>query len=465
MNLLRFWFGFSQPVTARIYLRHGAGLMVVKYLVDATVTWSFTGHWWTPLDYTNPIWTARSQALGGVPPAVMLGLAVWTLPFLWIGLSMSLRRAVDAGKSPWVSLLFFVPLVNLLFMTALCILPSVPKPAWSAAAARPVVDERLKSAIQGLGAALAVTIPTVLLSVYFKRSYSIGLFLGTPFTIGWITAHVYNRGHPRTIGQTLQVVLISLLIASALLLLLAAEGAFCLALAFPLAAVVAALGALFGRAIAIQGETPPSGTGLAALLAPLLVLAEPRQPPPTHEVLTTIEIAAPPETVWRNVVSFPDLPPPTETVFRIGVAAPLRARIVGHGVGAVRYCDFTTGSFVEPITTWEENHRLGFDIVRQAPPMREWSPYRDINPPHLDGYFRATHGEFRLIPLPDGRTRLEGRTTYQVEMAPQGYWSVAAERIVSAIHLRVLRHIRTLAEARQLPRSEPSSGSSRRQAR
>jgi hypothetical protein len=85
-------------------------------------------------------------------------------------------------------------------------------------------------------------------------------------------------------------------------------------------------------------------------------------------------------------------------------------------------------------------------IVRQAPPMREWSPYRDISPPHLDGYFRATHGEFRLVPLPGGNTRLEGRTRYEVEMWPPEYWAVAAGEIVSAIHLRVLRHIKQLAE-------------------
>jgi len=150
--------------------------------------------------------------------------------------------------------------------------------------------------------------------------------------------------------------------------------------------------------------------------------------------------------VWRNVVTFPDLPAPTEMAFRIGLAAPLRARIEGRGAGAVRYCDFTTGSFVEPITRWEENRVLGFAITRQAPPMREWSPYRDVNPPHLDGYFRATRGEFRLTALPGGRTRLEGRTWYEVRMAPQLYWTIYADRIVRSIHERVLRHIQTLAE-------------------
>jgi hypothetical protein len=69
-----------------------------------------------------------------------------------------------------------------------------------------------------------------------------------------------------------------------------------------------------------------------------------------------------------------------------------------------------------------------------------------VNPPHLDGYFGATHGEFRLVPLPGGRTRLEGRTSYTVDMFPQGYWAMAAGWIVQTIHLRVLRHIKRLAE-------------------
>jgi hypothetical protein len=162
--------------------------------------------------------------------------------------------------------------------------------------------------------------------------------------------------------------------------------------------------------------------------------------------MTVVEIAAPPEVVWRHVVTFPDLPPPTELLFRAGVAAPTRARIEGTGVGATRYCDFTTGSFVEPVTAWEENRLLAFDITEQAPPMTEWSPYRQVNPPHLDGYFRATHGEFRLMPLPGGRTRLEGRTVYVVDMFPQRYWTLPAGRIVAAIHGRVLRHIAALAE-------------------
>ena len=176
---------------------------------------------------------------------------------------------------------------------------------------------------------------------------------------------------------------------------------------------------------------------------------QPRGVTKTAEGVTVVAIAAPPDVVWRHVVTFPDVPPPTELLFRAGVAAPTRARIEGSGVGAIRYCDFTTGSFVEPITAWEDNRLLAFDITAQAPPMTEWSPYTNVNPPHLDGYFRATHGEFRLDSLPGGRTRLEGRTTYVVDMFPQPYWTLAAGRIVSGVHERVLRHIAALAEEEQ----------------
>src|SRR3989441_1104936 len=274
---------------------------------------------------------------------------------------MSQRRAADVGNPACWALRFSVPVANYLLRAGLSLLPSVPVPAWRRTAPAPVVSDRLKSGLLGVAAALAITIPTVLLGVYFKKSYSAGLFLGTPFTIGYISAHVFNYRHPRTVGQTIEVVLIALGLATAALFFFAAEGAFCLALAFPLAAVVGVAGGIFGRAIALRGAEPRSHAGLAALFTPLLVLAEPRTPPPLQEVLTVVDIAAPPQTVWRNVITFPDLPPPSERLFRIGVAAPLRARLDGAGVGAIRYCDFTTGSFVEPIRRWEKSWKGGGD--------------------------------------------------------------------------------------------------------
>lgn len=53
--------------------------------------------------------------------------------------------------------------------------------------------------------------------------------------------------------------------------------------------------------------------------------------------------------------------------------------------------------------------------------MFELSPYRHVHPPHLDGSLRSNRGEFLLISLPEGRTRLEGRTWYEFEMFPYAF--------------------------------------------
>jgi len=419
--------------------------MALKYALDAGLIWWFTGRWWTPLDYMSPLWSTRQHVLQGAPAWLAPVLVVITLPFLWIGVTLTLRRAVNAGLSAWTCLLFFVPGVNYLLMLALCFWPPVTKQVWRVANPPPQVDERLTSALLGVAASIGITLATVGIGIYLKRSYSTGLFLGVPFTIGYISSYIYNRRFPRSAGESIIVAVASVTIAGGALVVFALEGVVCTVMALPIALALAWPGAVAGRIVARRLVEPGAGAGLA-LLAPLLVAVEPRTAPPAHEVLTAVEIAAPPEVVWRHVVTFPELPPPTELLFRVGVAAPTRARIDGTGVGAIRYCDFTTGSFVEPITAWEDNRLLAFDITAQAPPMTEWSPYRKVNPPHLGGYFAATHGEFRLTPLPGGRTRLEGRTEYVVDMFPQAYWTLPAGRIVAAIHGRVLRHIAALAE-------------------
>ena len=443
---LRLWFGFSLPVDRGTYFRQGVGLTALKYGIDALLVWQFAGRFWTPLNYLSPLLTTRQALLGGAPTWLLPLMVVIALPFLWIGVSMSMRRAVDAGASPAIALLFFVPGVNFLLMLLLCLPPSRHYPAGSAPPARLIVGkERMQSAMLGVAASLAITVLSVLVGIYLRRRYSAGLFLGVPFTIGYISSYIYNYRVDRPARESVGLALGSVTIAAGAIVVFALEGLVCIGMALPIAWAIALPGAVLGRVMARRAMLGSTGVGMAVLV-PLLIGVEPRATPTTHEVVTVVEIAAPPEVVWQHVVTFPDLPSPTELLFRAGVAAPMRARIEGYGVGAVRYCDFTTGSFVEPITAWDENRRLAFDITAQAPPMTEWSPYRHVNPPHLDGYFRATHGEFRLTPLPGGRTRLEGRTAYVVDMFPQRYWTLPAGRIVAAIHERVLRHIAALAE-------------------
>jgi hypothetical protein len=78
--------------------------------------------------------------------------------------------------------------------------------------------------------------------------------------------------------------------------------------------------------------------------------------------------------------------------------------------------------------------------------MTEWSPYRHVAAPHLDGYLTVRNGEFRLLPMAGGRTRLEGRTRYQMRLFPAAYWRLWSDATIHAIHRRVLDHIRAESE-------------------
>jgi len=363
---------------------------------------------------------------------------------------MSVRRAAAAGLDPWLGATVLLPLVNLATMAVLALLPDRPPPATAADGGGTAgIPAGLLHTLRAIGAAIATGALAFLVSIYAFGSYGAVLFLGTPLVMGMIAGFLYNRPAAQTTWATLALGSGVMVLAGGMLLAFAFEGLICLVMAAPLAMPLAIAGALLGRWIAVMTATPPRHALPLVLALPLLAGAESLSTTlPEYEVLTVVEVDAPPEVVWRHVVFFPDLPAASEWFFRCGIACPVRARIVGTGVGAVRHCEFTTGDFVEPITVWDEPHRLAFDVAEQPDPMVELSPWRHVHPPHLhDRSLQSRRGEFRLVDLGAGRTRLEGRTWYVFDIHPQGYWTLWSDLSIHAIHRRVLDHIKRLAEA------------------
>lgn len=435
-SLISLLFGLKRPVDRLTYLSAGLALTALKLGVDLGVLYLATGRLWRPWELLSlagltaeaPIWAVRV-------------LAVWALPFAWIGLSMSVRRAIDAGFSPWSGLFVCVPLVNLVAMVVLCFPSSRP---WTLT---PESEDRRDSGLKAVGAAMLVALAMALVGILGLHDLGNVLFAGTPFGMGVVAGFTYNRADERTIGGTVLVAMASVIVAAAMLLLFAVEGAVCLAMALPLALVVAIAGALLGRGVALGPRPATSPLVLLLVALPLLAWTEPAlRKERTQEVTSRIEIAAPPAAVWPHVIEFPPLPPPHEVWFRVGIAYPTGARIEGRGIGAIRRCEFSTGAFVEPITTWDEPRRLAFDVVRQTQPLRELSPYPRVRIDHLKGSFATRRGDFRLRPDGRGGTILEGTTWYELSLYPSWYWSLWTDAAIRAIHLRVLRHIRSESE-------------------
>jgi uncharacterized membrane protein YhaH (DUF805 family) len=467
IRLLYLWFGASTLVNRKEYALSGFGLMLFKYGVESWLIARFERRFFSPLEFLRPAvgygfsWHFQNAWL---QPLILVG----SIAFVWIAVSMSIRRAADAGVSPWWGTAVLVPISNVVTMFTLCFLPSrprlapVPEPLpevkleefdptvddfedASPVAVTPRLEPRRTAIIYGV----SLCIGTAMLGfcVYLLTSYGVALFLGTPLMMGMVASYLYNREESKSSDESIRIAF--KVVCGGLLILLIAglEGAICILMAAPFCIPVAILGGLMGKFIADITIRPHREMWTAVFVLPLWALGESYwNRPPEQLVLSEIEINAPPEVVWRHVVDFPEITTPPGWIFRAGVACPKCARIEGHGVGAIRYCEFTTGSFIEPITTWDEPNRLAFEVAEQPEPMQELSPYPNIHPPHLSSSLRSKHGEFRLIPLATGGTCLEGRTWYEVDMYPNWYWNMWSDAIIHRIHLRVLEHIKTVAE-------------------
>jgi uncharacterized membrane protein YhaH (DUF805 family) len=446
--VLRTLFGLKGRVTRRQYLTAGLSLMFFKYVVDATAIYLVAHIFWTPRDYLFPLLGIHTTKIGTFPIWFQFALLIWTLPFVWVGVTMMVRRAQDAGKSQAWCAAFFVPFVNYAVMLWLGALPSAPEVVSATPLERAPDSERYASAIFGVLGAAAFGILVILVSVVFLRQYGGSLFLGAPFVQGLVCGWAFNRERTRSLRETIGVVWISLLLVAGTVFLFAMEGAICLLMALPLAAALGVMGAILGRQIALRGTGTLTGAAAILFVVPTGALVEKvaNPAPPTYEVATSVDIAAPASTVWKRVVQFREIGEAPAWYFRAGIAYPVRATIAGTGVGAIRRCEFSTGAFVEPITVWDEPRTLAFGVSEQPPPLTELSIYSRVYAPHVNGYFRSERGEFRLIALPNGGTRLEGHTWYTVAIYPQAYWRGLSEILLHDIHRRVLNEVKLEAE-------------------
>lgn len=434
--------------------------MALKFGLDRIVVLSLGGDYWGWMNYWQPV-LARYQGGGNAIPAYALPLFVLALPFIAVGVLLTLRRLRDAGGPWWLIVLFFLPAVNLVLFAMLCLLPTREQRAAESQGARGFrawLVRVLAMESPSLSAAVAIVltallvVPMTWLATVFFTSYGWGVFVALPFVLGLMAAVIHSTPRIRTFGECVGVAMLALLICGIVILAAAIEGVICLLMAAPLAAALSFLGALVGYGLQLSWWNRADQAArlycMGWLVLPVVFVGESWFPaePSLVAATTTVEVAAEPAVVWRHVVTFSELPPAREWVFRTGIAYPVRATIAGRGVGAVRRCEFSTGPFIEPITIWNEPNHLAFDVVEQPHPMRELSPYRALHPPHLDGFFRSKRGEFRLTALPDGRTQLDGTTWYSQRLWPARYWQGWSDYLVHTIHRRVLEHIRSEAE-------------------
>lgn len=260
------------------------------------------------------------------------------------------------------------------------------------------------------------------------------LFL-IPF-IGGLVAALCWRGLYRTIGQTLLDALGASILALVAAALFLREGLICLLMVFPVFYLMMWAGILLGRWWFKRRNTKTQLSIFPLLV--LLILADASYVTNAATVVTDeILIRAPPAKIWPHVLAFPQIPdPPAYWIFRIGLPYPTETTNGGDFIGADRRCIFSSGVVIrERVAEFVPEEKLTFDIIEQ--------------PTHPEAYGHITlhRGQFLLRDNHDGTTTLIGSSWYTLRVHPAWYFDLWARDMSHAVHLRVMNHIRRLAEA------------------
>src|SRR5690606_9212346 len=91
------------------------------------VSLAYFSRQWLPEDYFFPSVHRTITALSAGDIRMAVVLSCIALPFIFCGLMLTIKRLRHAGLPEWLCVLFFVPLVNLLFFALLAVLPENAK--------------------------------------------------------------------------------------------------------------------------------------------------------------------------------------------------------------------------------------------------------------------------------------------------------------------------------------------------
>lgn len=441
-------FSWQGRVTRREYLAAGVILFGIKYAIDSAVAYGF-GQQWNIFDYVSPRVSPLLHPAEN--PGFWVALLAVALPFIGAGVSLTARRLRDAGVDPFWCGLFFLPFVHWALFLALAAAPSRADEAPELKASPERVTRRFQKQRE-LGAGPRFLIATIASIVFGCAGYAfgvygtktdmpflpskellgVGLFIGVPFGMGFWSGYVCGFDNEKGLGLAIASSLVSFFASLAVLLGAAAEGLGCLVIVLPLLSGVSVFGAVIGWAC--TRATVARVAAVIGIAVPAALLGKDAASPPEPEAfacVSVVRVEAPPEVVWNNVVSFPPIDSEPDPIFAI-VAMPLEAKLDGRDPGATRHCVFTIGEFEEPIETWDEPRELTFRVRAQ--------------PTNIERLIAVERGQFLLERNGDGTTTIRGTTWYRLRTAPFCYFGLWSQRLLHAIHMRVLDHVKRLSE-------------------
>lgn len=216
----------------------------LKHNLDRFVASLFFGRPWSIFNYWIPPGKiVRITSLSQHDAQFFAAMAALALPFIWVGVALTMRRLRAIGLPVWLAVFFFLPVLNLLFFLLLSVLPSRPRADSQSLRASPsnrFLDRLIpkspvgSSAVTVLLTVILGTAATILSTLLFP-TYGWGLFVALPFCLGLGSVLLYSHHGPRSFASCLAVSLLATVLLGVGLVLFALEGIVCLIMALPIA--------------------------------------------------------------------------------------------------------------------------------------------------------------------------------------------------------------------------------------
>src|SRR6266699_2767503 len=129
MSGRNFW-RWEGRVDRATYCGVGVAAFALKFLFDWAVVTQVFHSSWSLLNYWRPFGAISGVHALSLQNQLFAGVMLFiALPFIWLGLSMTVKRLRDAGQPTWLAALFFAPIANIAFYLVLSLMPSAASPS------------------------------------------------------------------------------------------------------------------------------------------------------------------------------------------------------------------------------------------------------------------------------------------------------------------------------------------------
>jgi len=286
----------------------------------------------------------------------------------------------------------------------------------------------------------------------FAAVMSLTFFISLPFGVGLLTITLSDVKKVQSLRYRIFQPWIPILVFFLLTLLLSIEGWACWLMMLPVFLVLASLGGLTAGYFKLRKHSSSNKLNVSiAVLLPFVLLpgedlAKARAG--QYEAYTYIDIVAPQQTVWNNVLRVKKISSQEDKGMLtnlLGFPRPLQAELNYAGVGASRKAVFTRGLvFDEVVADYEDKKKMHFSIQANTYSIPSTTMDKHI----LIGgeYFDVTDGTYVLQQLNHNTFRLHLYSHFTITTTFNFYAALWAGWIMKDIQNNILQVIKHRCE-------------------